>query len=113
MEPHDYVIHQRSGQALRVPSGRIEQPEAAQLAMDRERSNLGCPTAGPNFSWGSVTKIGQAIEIGQAVDQSQTAGQKPEKALHPPRMPTESSRPSFPHLWTGFRHSYSFRHIRK
>ena len=29
VEPHDYGIHKGADQALRVPSGRIQQPETA------------------------------------------------------------------------------------
>src|SRR5258707_4398589 len=73
VEPHDYGIH-KGLIKLWVPSGRIEQPETAKLAMGRARSDLGSPTAGPDVSWRPSHQIRQTPEMGQAVHQSQTAG---------------------------------------
>ena len=65
-----------SNQALWVSSGRIEQPETAQLALGRARSDLRSPTVGPDLSRKPSYQIGQTPEMGQAVHQSQAAGQR-------------------------------------
>jgi len=85
-----YGARSHSFVALWVPSGRIEQPETAQLAVGGARSYLGSTTAGPDLSWPPRHQIRQTPEMGQAVHQSRTARSKleidlPKTGTHPHR----------------------------
>src|SRR3954454_19336331 len=67
VEPHDYGIHKGLIKLFGYQVAGSSSKKLPNWRWAEQDLDLGCPTAGPDFSWSPSHQIGQTPELGQAV----------------------------------------------